>query len=51
MESIIRDHVAEFLEPNFAKKTELDVNGFPSVVRLIKEWPDSKPRYKFGRLL
>jgi hypothetical protein len=49
MESIIRDHVGEFLDQNFAKKAELDINGFPSVVRLLREWDESKPRYKFGR--
>jgi hypothetical protein len=51
MESIIRDHVAEFLDSDFAKKAALDGNGFPSVVKLIREWDDSKPRYKFGRLV
>lgn len=47
LEQIMRDHVAEFLEPGFAARMELDTTGFARLRGLLREWDAPPPRTFF----
>jgi hypothetical protein len=47
LEPIFRDHVSEFLEPEMARRMEIDTRAYSKLKSLIAKWDSQRPSYKY----